>query len=98
MVQQCETDHYFWLKIDFKTISAYSAALHFESGELKIVYLLPAVLVKDGNVSFEHDIHSVSVHVPQYLDVKNYEKRIENNSMILVFFKKYKFSKMQIFY
>ncbi len=96
--QRCETDHYFWLKIDFNTINAYNVALRFESDELKILYLLPSVLIKDGSVSFEHDIHSVSIPIPQYIDLKDYEKRIENNSIVLVFFKKYKFTKMEFFY
>jgi hypothetical protein len=92
-----EKDHYYWLKIDFKALNPYNVSFKFGSGFIQIIYLIPSALVNRENVLFENEICAVNLPLPKYIDFRNYEKRIEKNSIVFVFYKRFAFANMEYF-
>ena len=97
-IYSSESDRYYWLKLECKTINPYNIAFRFRQGEANILYLLPKSLSYEGKVIFDNDICTLKFNIPQYLDIRNYEKRIELHTIVLVFYKRFTFTQPPYFY
>lgn len=80
-----ETDFYYWLKIYFKSTNPMDSAVKVEKGRLWVFYILTDKVRSIEPFYVSNDLHKTSFRIPDNLDCKDHERRIDDNALVFVF-------------